>query len=101
MPDKLRLILHAPTPGALRRARSNARNFRAAEPDGEVRIIANAAAAAEALAHPDPAADRHLVLCRNSLTAQQIDAPAGIEVTPAAVVLIARLQAEGWAYMRA
>lgn len=97
----LRVVLHAPTAAALKRARSNARNLLRAEPDATVRIIANAEAAAAALTTPDADTDRHLALCLNSLNAQGLEAPAGIATVPAAVVELARLQADGWAYIRA
>lgn len=97
----LRVVIHAPTAAALKRARSNARNLLRAEPDAEVRIIANAEAAATAVTTPDAETDRHLALCRNSLNAQGLEAPAGIATVPAAVVELVRLQANGWAYIRA
>lgn len=97
----LRVVIHAPTAAALKRARSNARNLLRAEPDVQVRIIANAEAAAAALTTPDAETDQHLALCLNSLKAQGLSAPVGIATVPAAVVELARLQADGWAYIRA
>lgn len=38
----LRVVLHAPTPEALERARNNALNLRRADPDAELCIIVNA-----------------------------------------------------------
>ncbi len=69
--------------------------------NAQVRIVANGAAVAAALAEPDPVADTWLYLCRNSLTAQGLDNTAGHEEVEAAVVALAEWQAEGWAYIRA
>ncbi|MFB4202182.1 hypothetical protein KBTX_04332 [wastewater metagenome] len=100
MSAPLRVLLHAPTPEALARARRNAANLLSARRDAEVRIIANGAAVATALATPD-AMDNHLRLCRNSLAAQGLENTAGVAEVDAAVVTLAELQAEGWAYIRA
>ncbi|MCH4565191.1 MULTISPECIES: DsrE family protein [Halomonas] len=96
----LRVLLHAPTPQALGRARRNARNLLDARPAAEVLIIANGGAVAAALAQSDDT-DPHLRLCRNSLKAQGLDNAAGIGEIDAAVVTLAERQAEGWAYIRA
>jgi NitT/TauT family transport system ATP-binding protein len=96
-----RVIFHAPTAGSLTRARRNLLNFRAAAPTAELRIIANAAAVAAALEHPDPDTDAQLVLCRTSLTRQGLNNDAGVAETDSAVVAIARLQQAGWQYIRA
>lgn len=95
-----RVILHAPTAGALVRARSNLRNLLRAEPSAEVRILANAAGAAAAVRERDPEADRFLFLCENSLRAQALVAPEGIATVPAVVQALIALQAEGWTYIR-
>lgn len=96
-----RVILHAPTAGALARARSNLRNLLRADPEAEVRILANAAGAGAAVREPDREADRFLVLCENSLRAQSLAAPPGIATVPAVVLALAKMQAEGWIYIRA
>jgi NitT/TauT family transport system ATP-binding protein len=96
----LRLVLHAPTPGALTRARSNARNLRKAVPDAGIEIVVNAAAVATALAEPDPSTDDLLRLCANSLSAKGL-APGPHRTVVAAVLHIAQRQNNGWAYMRA
>ncbi|SNT17842.1 Intracellular sulfur oxidation protein, DsrE/DsrF family [Noviherbaspirillum humi] len=100
MADTLKLLIHAPTEGALQRARRNAANLLKAAPDAEVEIVINAGAVAAALSQSDPA-DAWLVVCGNTLTATQAQARPGMRVVPAAVLHIARRQAEGWAYMRA
>lgn len=97
----LRVVLHAPTPDALERARRNSVNLLKARPDSEVLIVANGKAVAAALAHPDAASDDLLLLCRNSLTAQNLSNDAGLSEVEAAIVTLAELQADGWAYVRA
>lgn len=97
----MKVVIHAPTPQALQRARSNAANLRAAVPDAEVRIIANASAVEKAVGERDGATDQCLTVCRNSLNKHGLAAPEGVEVTPAAIVLIAELQQQGWIYIRA
>lgn len=56
---------------------------------------------AAALDTPDPTTDAWLRLCRNTLTAQSLENPGGLEEVEAAVVTLAELQAQGWAYIRA
>ncbi|WP_454673619.1 hypothetical protein [Achromobacter pestifer] len=96
----IRLLIHAPTPASLERARRNAANLVKAEPLATVEIVANAGAVAAALADPHPT-DEHLRLCQNTLTATGGKAPAHIQTVAAAVLHIAQRQADGWAYMRA
>ncbi len=97
----LHVLIHAPTPDALKRARSNARNLMKARRDAIVEIVANAAGVAPAIAEPDPETDPYLRLCANSLAGQGLEAPAHLAVIPAAVVHLAERQEEGWAYIRA
>lgn len=99
--SKLNVMLHAPTPDALARARRNARNLIKSQPDAGVLIIANGAAVATALAQPDPDTDALLRLCRNSLAAQNLENTGGVAEVDAAVVTLAELQGQGWAYIRA
>lgn len=96
----IRLLIHAPTPGALERARRNAANLKKAAPDAVVEIVANAGAVGAALAEPH-ATDAYLLLCQNTLAATGASAPASLQVVGAAVLHIAQRQADGWAYMRA
>ncbi|MFD1628076.1 hypothetical protein [Azospirillum griseum] len=96
----IRLVIHAPTPGALERGRRNAANLLKLRPDAAVRLVVNGAAVVAALDHPDPATDGLLRLCANSLRAAGRDAGA-LTVVVAAVLDIATAQAEGWAYLRA
>lgn len=99
--SELRVLLHAPTPSALQRARSNAANLRVAAPHAQVRIIANSNAVETAVGEPDPGTDTCLTLCQNSLRRHGVDAPSHIEVTPAAMLLLVELQQQGWIYIRA
>ena len=96
----LNVLLHAPTPASLARARRNAVNLTAARPEAKVLIVANGGGVAEALATPDPTTDPLLRLCRNSLTAQGLDNATGLAEVEAAVVTLAEHQAAGWAYIR-
>jgi uncharacterized protein len=98
----LKILLHAPTPGALARARSNAANLRKNAPTTEVRIVLNADAVAAALDQPDDAADSLTLLCPNTL--QRIGRTARAPLTvlqEGSVLALARLQGEGWRYIRA
>ena len=95
------VILHAPTEDALARARSNAKNLKAAEPDATVEIVANAGGVRAAIATPDPDTDDALRLCGNTLRTASIEPPATLVVVDAAVAHIARRQAAGWIYIRA
>ena len=96
----LGLIIHAPTRDALHRARRHVVSLRKARPDAEVRLVVNGAGLEEMLANPDPETDPCTVCCGSTLRA--LGREAGTRrVTPAAVVLIAELQADGWSYIRA
>jgi intracellular sulfur oxidation DsrE/DsrF family protein len=98
----LRIVLHAPTPAALARARRNAANLALAAPETTVRILLNAGAVAAALDEPDSAMDRLTLVCPNSLKA--IARAAGEPLTVLqgpGVLALARMQAEGWQYIRA
>ena len=100
--DPLRIVLHAPTPGALARARSNAANLMKHSPAPQVRILLNADAVAAALDHPDAAADGLTLLCPNTLQRIGRESRAPLTVLPEGSVLaLARMQGEGWRYIRA
>lgn len=98
--EPLRLLIHAADEASLARARSNARNLLATEPDAAVEIVVNGPAVAAALATPDDT-DRLLRLCANTLANQDLEAPPEIARVRAAVLYIAQRQRDGWAYMRA
>ncbi|WP_432696590.1 hypothetical protein ACQUQP_18945 [Marinobacterium sp. YM272] len=97
----IKLMIHAPTPEALKRAQNNARNLLKLEDDAEVEIVVNGPAAASAVTISDETILPLLVLCRNSLDGQQLEEPEGVRVVAAAVQYLARQQASGWAYIRA
>lgn len=97
----IKLLIHAPTPEALKRAQNNARNLLKLEDDAEVEIVVNGPAAAAAVKVTDDDILGLLVLCRNSLDSQQLNEPEGVRVVAAAVQHLARQQAAGWAYIRA
>ena len=96
------ILLHAPTPEALARARNGLVNAQQADPACRVRIIANAQAVAAALDIPHPQADAHTALCPNTLQHLQRSPRAPLQVLPRPAVLeIAALQTAGWIYIRA
>jgi intracellular sulfur oxidation DsrE/DsrF family protein len=98
----LRIVLHAPTPDALARARASALNARKADAQCSVRIIANATAVAAALDQPHADADALTGLCPNTLahSGRQAHAPLTVLERPA-VIELALLQQAGWAYIHA
>lgn len=99
---KDRILLHAPTAGALKRARSNAGNLLAAEPRPVVRIVVNAEAVAAVLDDPNAGTDALTLVCRNTLNRLGRSAEAPLTVLEEGAVLsLARMQREGWAYIRA
>lgn len=98
----LRIMLHAPTAGALKRARSNAANLVRATPAPLVRIIVNAEGVAAALDDPDQVADALTLVCPNTL--QKIERSAAAPLTvleEGSILAIARMQREGWCCVRA
>lgn len=98
----LKIVLHAPTPGALARARSNANNLMKQRPAPEVRILLNADAVAAALDNPDEASDGLTLLCPNTLQriGRQARAPLTV-LQDGSVLALARMQGDGWRYIRA
>jgi intracellular sulfur oxidation DsrE/DsrF family protein len=100
--NQLRVLLHAPTAGALTRARSNAANLAKASPPPLVRIVVNAEGVAAALDAPDAAADAVTLVCPNTLSKLGRIASAPLTVPDeGAVLALARMQREGWCYVRA
>ena len=101
-PASLRIVLHAPDAESLARARASAMNARKADPLCSVRIVANAAAVAAALDQPHEGADPVTGLCPNTLAHTGRTAPAPLQTLGQPAVLeLAQLQAQGWAYIRA
>jgi intracellular sulfur oxidation DsrE/DsrF family protein len=97
-----RVLLHAPTAGALSRARSNAANLIKGAPSMTVRIVVNAEAVAAVLDGPDADGDALTLVCANTLVKIGREAPSPLTVlAEGAVLAIARMQSEGWCYVRA
>lgn len=105
MPDTsppIRIVLHAPTAAAVPRARNNAANLLKQPAPVEVRIVVNAEAVRAVLDAPDAAGDALTLVCPNTLS--RIGRSASEPLTmldEAAVLAIARMQADGWHYIRA
>lgn len=103
LPPASNVVLHAPSAQALARSRGNFKNLMAAQPDLQVWIVANAQAVQAVLDQPEdmgPALER-VLLCPNTLKNNGITAPAHIQVLPmGAVEAIARMQHQGWIYIR-
>lgn len=100
--EQVRILLHAPSAAALKRARSNANNLARSAAAPLVRIVINGEAVAAALDAPDAAPDALTLVCPNTL--QKIGRPAAAPLTileEGAVLTIARMQQEGWCYVRA
>lgn len=99
--SQLRVLIHAPTPGAVTRARNNAVNLMAAAPHAEIRIIVNAEGVAAALDNPRPETDAFTTVCATTLkrTGREVRAP--LQTVPVSVLAIALMQQEGWLYIRA
>jgi uncharacterized protein len=95
------LLIHAPEPEALVRARNNARNLLKAAPDARCEIVVNAGAVASALDQPDPETDALLRICGNTLQQTGLIPPEGLTVVVAAVLHLAERQRDGWQYIRA
>jgi intracellular sulfur oxidation DsrE/DsrF family protein len=109
-PPPLRIVLHAPTPGALGRARSNLANLRRDRPDAQVLLVVNGPAVAALLdaepgapAHFDAQALAHVLVCPHSLAKldRGADAAGGLRVLPqGGVESLALMQHSGWCYVR-
>lgn len=97
----LRVLIHAPTPDALARARNSAANLRKASPDALIRIIANAQAVGAALDAPHEQ-DALTWLCPNTLASTGHQARMPLQTLPHAAILeLAQQQHAGWTYIRA
>lgn len=96
---ELRILLHAPTPASL--ARNNAANLAKGTPHVSMRIVINADAVLAALDAPD-VADTLMLVCPNTLAEVSRDTHAPLTIlTEGAVPALARMQLEGWSYVRA
>lgn len=95
------VLLHAPTPDALQRARNNARNLLKDMPDAQVRIIANAQAVTACVQGEAHECDAYTYLCPNTLRNLDLNAPKRLHVLDqGAVTTLVRLQQDGWTYIR-
>ncbi|MBU0783494.1 MAG: hypothetical protein KJ798_10120 [Gammaproteobacteria bacterium] len=98
----LKIILHAPTPAALGRARNNAINVMREAPNAQVRIVVNAQAVAAVLDADAEELDALTWLCPVTLLGTNRESRTPLHVLPGAAVLeIARMQQAGWVYIRA
>lgn len=97
----LRVLIHAPTAGAVARARNNAANLLKAAPDCAVLILVNADGVATALDTPRPDTDCVTLLCENTLQRIQRVAPEPFRTVSTSILAIAEMQREGWCYVRA
>ncbi|WP_027016456.1 DsrE family protein [Comamonas composti] len=104
----LRIVLHAPTPGALARARSNLGNLRQDLPDAQLLVIVNGPGV-EALLDAQPGTPQdfdaptlaYTGICPNTLKKLGRSAEPGMQVLPqGGIESLARLQAQGWSYIR-
>ncbi|MEB0114108.1 hypothetical protein QN397_22725 [Variovorax sp. RTB1] len=98
----IQMLLHAPTVGALLRARKNAANILKDDVTAEVRIVVNGDAVSASLDQPDLSADPMTWVCPNTLRNLARQPEASMHVLPhAAAMALAMLQREGWIYVRA
>lgn len=99
--ESLRILLHAPTASAVIRARNNAANLLKQSAPVEVRIVVNAEAVQAVLDAPDRTGDTLTLVCPNTLSRLDRIAPEPLTVlNEAAVLAIARMQTDGWHYIR-
>lgn len=97
----LKVLFHAPTPAALQRARNNAMNVRREDPEADVRIIVNAEAVASALDQGHPDMDVLTWVCPNTLARTNRENRKPLRLLDGAAALeLARLQQNGWVYIR-
>lgn len=100
--SSVRILLHAPTASAVARARSNSANLLKQANPVEVRIVVNGDAVQAVLDAPESVADSLTLVCPNTLSRIGRHAPAPLSVLDeGAVLAIARMQADGWHYVRA
>ena len=97
----LKVVIHAPTIGALVRAQSNLKNLLQLAPDADIELVVNGPAMAEALAISDPVIKPRLRLCQNSLRGQNLIAPEELQQVSAAILHLSERQLQGWSYVRA
>jgi len=79
------LVVHAPTIPALDRACRNLQNMLKCEPETRIELVVNGEAVKAAIEIGDPQLCQRLVLCENSIAAQELTPPQGLTTTTAAV----------------
>ena len=98
----MRVVLHAPTPDALLRARNNAANLLREAPKAQIKIVVNAQAVVAALDSPHETLDAATWLCPNTLQRANRQTREPLQVLPhGAIVELVQLQQDGWLYVRA
>lgn len=100
-PHVLRILIHAPTQGAVARARNNAVNLKKDAPDAEVLIVANADGVAAVLDAPQPDTDALTLVCANTLQRLGRRAQEPLRTVRSGIAAIVEMQREGWLYVRA
>lgn len=101
LPPRTRILIHAPTRTSVTRARNNAANLRKLEPEAEVLILVNAEGVEGLLEAPREDMDGITLVCENTLNRIGKTAPAPLRTVPSSIVALARMQGEGWLYVRA
>ncbi|RCW67940.1 hypothetical protein [Pseudorhodoferax soli] len=97
----LKVILHAPTPAALERARKNAVNLLRDAPDTDLRIVLNAEAVEAALDHAHADMDARTWVCPTTLNRIGRENRPPLQVmTSSAIIEIAYMLRAGWVYIR-
>ena len=96
----LRILIHAPTPGAVARARNNAANLKKDAPDTEVLIVVNADGVAAVLDTPRADTDPLTLVCANTMQRLRRSAREPLRTVRSAIAAIAEMQRDGWLYVR-
>ena len=96
----MKVIFHVPTAEALATARKEVGALEETMIDGMVRVVVVGGAVEAVLDNPDPATDHMLLFCEHALRQLDRQPPAGSEIVPDAMQLMAKLQRKGWAYIR-
>ncbi|MGV3742452.1 MAG: hypothetical protein ACO1NO_09115 [Burkholderiaceae bacterium] len=96
-----RILIHAPTAGAVERARNNATNLVREMPDAQVHIIVNADGVPAVLDNPRADSDALTLVCSNTLKRIGREAAAPLQTVPSAILAIVAMQQDGWLYVRA
>jgi uncharacterized protein len=101
MNSRAGVLIHAPSPAAVQRARNNAANLLKLQPDTAIRIVVNAEGVAALLDTPRSDTDRFTLVCATTLERIGREAPAPLRTIPVAIVELTQMQLAGWIYVRA